>query len=150
MKILAGYGAGALGSLFFLATFFSIFSSIAPREHYAFAKIAQYFPALEVVGRFDLLFVYMLTIVLFYFTAMPLQYTTNLFCHAIRSKRTALVSALLNGGLLLVLLFGNKFYNTVYTVISGKLSFVFWVAAGLFTLLFSLLPALEKKEKKHA
>lgn len=150
VKILSGYGAGALGSLFFLATFFSIFSSIAPREHYAFAKIAQYFPALDVVGRFDLLFVYMLTIVLFYFTAMPLQFTTNLFCQAIGSKRTVLVSALLNGGLLVFLLFCNKFYNTVYTIISGKLSFVFWVSAGIFTLLFSLLPAFEKKEKTHA
>lgn len=150
VKILAGYSAGALGSLFFFATFFSIFSSIAPREHYAFAKIAQYFPALDIVGRFDLLFVYMLTIVLFYYTAMPLQFTTNLFCQAIGTRRTALVSTTLNGGLLVFLLFCNKFYNTVYTVISGKLSFLFWVCAGVFTLLFSLLPDLKKKEKKDA
>jgi hypothetical protein len=33
---------------------------------------------------------------------------------------------------------------------SGKLSFIFWVSAGVFTLLFSLLPAFEKKEKTLA
>lgn len=146
LKIMSGYGAGALGSLLFLATFFSVFSSIAPREHYAFSKIAQYFPALDVVGRFDLLLVYMLTIVLLFFTVMPLQFTTNLFCHAIGTKRKAIVSALLNGALLIFLLFCNKFYNTVYTVISGKLTFVFWIAAGMFTLLFCLLPTHREKE----
>ena len=150
VKIMTGYGAGAFGSLFFLATFFSIFSSIAPREHYAFAKIAQYFPALDVVGRFDLLFVYMLTIVLFFFTVMPLQFTTHLFCQAIGCTRPVIISTLLNGGLLIFLLFCNKFYNTVYTLISGKLSFVFWVSAVIFTLIFSLLPTLEKKEKTDA
>ena len=150
LKIMSGYAVGALGSLLFLATFFSIYSSIAPREHYAFSKIAQYFPALDVVGRFDLLFVYMLTIVLFFFTVMPLQFTTNLFCQAIGTKRTAIVSALLNGGLLIFLLFCNKYYNTVYTLISGKLSLLFWVSAGIFTLLFSLLPTFQNKEKRHA
>ena len=150
LKIMSGFGAGALSSLLFLATFFSVFSSIAPKEHYAFSKIAQYFPALDVVGRFDLLLVYMLTIVLLFFTVMPLQFTTNLFCHAIGTKRKVIFSAALNGTLLLFLLFCNKYYNTVYTVISGKLTFVFWGAAIFFTLLFALLPTFEEKEAAHA
>lgn len=150
LKIMSGYGVGAIGSMLFFATFYSIFSSIAPREHYAFSKIAQYFPALDVVGRFDLLFVYVLTVVLLFFTVMPLQYTTNLFCKAIGTKRIVLVSTLLNLGLLIFVLYCNKYYDTVYTVISGKLTAVFWVGAGIFTLLFLLLPSKGKKENRHA
>ena len=70
-KIMIGYGAGAASTLLFLAVFFGIYSSIAPREHYAFSRIAQYFPALSVIGRVDLLFVYLLTVVLLFFTCYP-------------------------------------------------------------------------------
>jgi hypothetical protein len=150
VKIFIGYGGGAIGSLLFFATFFGIYSSIAPREHYAFAKIAQYFPALDVVGRFDLLFVYMLTIVLLFFTAMPLQFTTDLACRAIGVEQKTLFSALLNGAWLVFLLFCNKYYNTVYTLISGKLSFVFWVAAAVFISTLYLLTISKKSEARDA
>ena len=147
VKILGGYTIGAFSTLIFLATFYGIYASIAPREHYAFSKIAEYFPALDVIGRFDLLFVYMLTIVLLIFTAMPLQYTTQLVCHGFQVKSGILVSALLNVGAFLFLLFANRRYNAVYTLISGKLSFVFWIIADLIPLFFLLLP---KKEGNNA
>lgn len=150
VKILSGYGIGAVGSLIFFATFFGIFSSIAPREHYAFTKIAQHFPTLDVVGRFDLLFVYMLTIVLLFFTVMPLQYVTDLSTRALGFKQKALFSALLNGALLIFLLFCNKFYNAVYSLFSVNLSFIYWSATLFFTLLFVFLPTPAKKEARYA
>lgn len=140
VKILSGYTASAVGTILFLATFYSIYSSIAPREHYAFSKIAEYFPALDVIGRVDLLFVYMLTIVLLIFTAMPLQYTTQLLCHSFHIKSGVLVSAILNIGALIFLLFANRQYNTVYTIISGKLPFVFWLIADMVPLFLLFLP----------
>jgi len=148
-KILTGYGVGAVSTLIFLAVFFGIYSSIAPREHYAFAKIAEYFPALDVIGRFDLLFVYMLTVVLLIFTAMPLQYTTDFTCKLLKIERKSIVSAVLNFILLLFLLYTNKFYNSVYALISGRLPIVFWVLADALPLLFLLLPATDKKSKKE-
>ena len=76
-KIMTGYGIGAGFTLLFLAVFFGIYSSIAQREHYAFSKIAQYFPALSVLGRVDLIFIYLLSVVLLFYTCLPLQYTTD-------------------------------------------------------------------------
>ena len=150
-KVLTGYGIGAASTLLFLATFLGIYSSIAPREHYAFSKIAEYFPALDVIGRFDLLFVYALTVVLLIFTAMPLQYTTQFTCQGFGVKSPALVSAILNIGLLLFLLFCNKYYNTIYEIISGKLPFVFWLIADIIPLFFLLLPKNKgAKEVKSA
>ena len=146
-KIIGGYAVGAVGTLLFLATFFSIYSSISPREHYAFSKIAEYFPALDVIGRVDLLFVYMLTIVLLFFTAMPLLYTTQLICHTFQVKKSVLVSAILNIGALVFLLFANRHYNAIYSLIGGKLSIVFWFIADMLPLFFLFLP---KKERKRA
>ena len=136
VKILAGYGAGALGSLFFLATFFSIFSSIAPREHYAFAKIAQYFPALAVVGRVDLVFVYILCVPLFFFTALPLFYSvqtaSKVFTH---SARLPLVVGV-NLGAFLFTLLCNRFYDTIYALFGNTLFFLFPLALVPAFLLF--------------
>ena len=150
VKITVGYGCGALFTLLFLAVFYGIYASIAPREHYAFSKIAQYFPALSVVGRIDLIFVYVLSIVLFFYTCLPLQYTTDLLAHTLRSTRKTWISAVLNFLLLLLVLYFNKNYDTFYRVISGKLPAVFWLFADILPLFLLFLPVVRKKEKENA
>lgn len=155
VKIMSGYAAGAASTLLFLAVFFGIFSSIAAREHYAFSKIGQYFPALSVIGRVDLLFVYLLTITLLIFTSMPLLYTIDFTCRAVGTRRRALFSALLNLALLGFVFYFNKYYNALYGLISGKLPLVFWLIADMVPLFFLFLPksrakALVKKEVERA
>ncbi len=147
LKIMSGYTVGAACTLLFLAVFFGIYSSIAPREHYAFSKIAQYFPALSTVGRIDLVFVYLLTAVLLFFTCLPMQYTVDLTCRVVGTSRRTLFAAALS-----LLLFGfvfyfNKFYNAFYSAICGKLPVVFWLIADTVPLL--LLFLAKGKEKKH-
>lgn len=148
VKIVTGYGCGALLTLFFLAVFYALFGSLAAREHYAFTKIGQYFPALSVVGRIDLLFVYFLSIVLLFYTCLPLQYTTHAVCAILKTERKTLTSALLNFALLIFVLFFNRRYNTIYTLISGKLTLLFWVFGNLLPLLLLFLPSPTKKPQK--
>lgn len=151
IKITIGYWSGALLTTFFLAVFYGVYASIAPREHYAFSKIAQYFPALNVVGRIDLLFVYLLTVVIFFYTCLPLQYTTELTARICNTKRKTLIAAILNIALLFVILFFNRFYDTFYNLISGKLPLVFWLVADTVPLFLLFLPTEKnKKEKSHA
>ncbi|MBQ2702190.1 MAG: hypothetical protein IJF64_04285, partial [Clostridia bacterium] len=138
---------GGVFTLFFLAVFFGIYASIAGSEHYAFSKIGQYFPALSVLGRIDLIFVYLLTIVLLFYTCLPLQYATDLITLSFPVKKIN-DSFLLNLGFLLVVLFANKRYNAFYEVISGKLFFVFLLFGVLLPLLLCLLP--KKKEDQNA
>lgn len=149
-KILAGYGVGALSTLLFLAVFFGVYASIAPREHYAFSKIAQYFPALRIIGRVDLIFIYLLTIVLLFFTCMYLQFATDFTCHALHIKQKAIFSAVLNFFLFLFVLFCNKYYNGIYAVISGNLPVVFLFIADMVPLFFLLIPKNSKKENDYA
>ena len=148
LKIMGGYGVGALSTLLFLAVFFGIYSSIEPMNHYAFSKIAEYFPALSVIGRVDLLFVYLLTVVLLFFTCLPLQYTTDFFCRTTGVNQRSFVSAALNLLLFLFLLFFNKYYNAFYAAIGGRFFFVFLLAADLLPLFFLFLP--KSKEIRRA
>ncbi len=140
-KILLGYAFGAVCTLIFLAVFFGTYSSIAPREHYAFSKIAQYFPALSVLGRIDLLFVYFLSVVLLFYTCLPLQYSTELFSRCIKKPHYRVwVSFFLNFALFLFLLFANKYYDNIYRFISAKTPFIFWFIADMVPLFLIFLP----------
>lgn len=153
-KILLGYGAGALSTLVFLAVFFGIYDSLAPREHYAFSKIAQYFPALDVIGRIDLIFVYLLSIVLLYYTCLPLQYATELLYCATPIKNRALLSFFINAAALFFTLFCNKYYNAFYRFICQRLFWIFSFASYLPPILLLFLPKeptpTSIKENTHA
>ena len=147
VKIAAGYWSGAAFTLLFLSIFYGVYSTIAPRQHYAFSKIAQYFPALNVIGRIDLLLVYLLTIILLFYTVLPLQHFTELTARILNTKRKALISALLNLALLFAVLFLNRFYNLFHSLIERKLSLVFWLVADLLPLFFLLLPKKPQKRR---
>ena len=132
-----------------IGAFFGLYSSLAQSEHYAFSKIAQYFPALSVVGRIDLVFVYLLSIVLLFYTCLPLQYTTNLLADIFGTKRKTLLSALLNFFFFLGVLFLNKYYDTIHNLISGNLFLIFILIADMVPLFLLFLPnSVPKKTKK--
>ena len=138
-KITLGYGAGALMTMIFLAVFFGIFSSVAPREHYAFSKIAQYFSALKVLGRVDLIFIYLLSIVLLFYTCLPLLYTTECFASIFSLKTKTFPAVTLSFCLFLFTLFMNKYYNSFYSVISGTCAPIFLFISYLLPIFCLLL-----------
>ena len=158
-KIMAGYGVGSALTLIFLAVFYAVYSSLAPREHYAFSKIAQYFPALNVVGRIDLVFIYLLSIVLIFYTCLPLQYTTGLIAQSFGTERKAWLSAIISALLFIFVLQANKYYDSFYFYISDKLYWIFYLIADMLPLFFIFLPKDRqnknvkkqgKKEKNYA
>jgi hypothetical protein len=149
VKVAAGYAAGSLFTLLFLAVFFGIFSSIAAREHYAFSKIAQYFPALKIVGRIDLIFIYLLSIVLILYTCLPLQYSTLLLSKTLNLPKKTIVSAILNFSLFLFALFFNRHYNLFYHFISRETFFVFFLIADMLPLFLLFLPKNKEKVTKN-
>ena len=71
--------------------FYGIFGPLAPRQEFAFIKTAQYFPALSVVGRFDLLLIYMMTVVLLFYYSFVLQSSVLCFARAIGTEKRVLI-----------------------------------------------------------
>ncbi len=146
-KIMASFGAGGLFTLLFLATFYGIFSTVAPQQHYAFTKIAQYFPALKTVGRVDLLLVYLLTVILLYYHTFPLQLCGLCVAKALNCEQKTLISAIINGGLLAFIFFCNKYYNILYQTVSQTLWWIFPVFSIGLPLACLLLLVGETKKK---
>jgi hypothetical protein len=128
-------------TLLFLAVFYGIYNSLAPREHYAIAKISQHFPAISVLGRIDFVFIYLLSVVLLFFACLPLQYSVDLFSRSIKKENYRIwISFIFNLTLFLLLLFFNKYYDTVYRFISTNLVFIFFVVADMVPLFLIFLP----------
>lgn len=139
-KITLGYTAGSLLTLLFLTVFYAVYSTLAPREHYAFAKIAQYFPALAVIGRVDLLLVYAICIAVFFFACTPVSFAVSCLARPLRTHRKTLLSLIVTLGAFLFVLYFNKYYDKIYALIAGKLYFLFYIFADALplTLLFFL------------
>ena len=147
-KVMASFGLGAVFVLLFLATFYGIYTTLAPRQHYAFSKIAQYFSALKTVGRVDLLLVYLLTAILLLTTILPIL----LCCFCLQSvfgEGLKLPFSIgINGGLLLFTLYCNKYYNLFYKVFTNSLWWVFPAFSVGLPLLFLLL-LINKNKSSH-
>ena len=138
-KVLPAFGVGSLLFWVFLAVFYSVYGTTAAREHYALAKIAQYFPALNWIGRIDLLLVYTLTIQLFFFTALPLQLCTHCVCKTLEKPWQVLVSAALNLALFFAVLFLNRHYDNIYEFFTRSLWWVFLIFSTVLPLCAPLL-----------
>ena len=130
--------AGILLFLLFLAAFFATFGLLGETEHYALMKIGQYFPALRFIGRVDLLLVYLVTIALFYYTALPLQLGIECFCRCFSLKNKVLPSAVLCVGLYFALLFLNKYNNAIHAFFFSWLPPVFLAFSTLLPIAFLL------------
>lgn len=147
-KVLGSFWLGACFTLLFLATFYGIYTSLAPRQHYAFTKTAQYFPALKTVGRIDLLLVYLLTVVLLYYHTLPLQCATTLIAKTVNVEQKTLISLLLNGSLFAFTFFCNKYYNFFSQLLTQTLWWIFPVFSVLLPLLCLLLLIGKTRKKK--
>ena len=147
-KVLFSYGLGALFVLFFLAVFFGIFSSIATKQTFAFVKTAQYFPALSVVGRFDFLLVYLMTVILVLYYCLVLQSATYCFCKAFEIKKKVLPAAILNLGLFFYTTLCNKNYHSLSSFFLEKFFWIFPLFACLVPVLCLFLRRGEKRKKE--
>lgn len=134
-KISGSFWLGAVFAMIFFAVFYGIYTTLSPSKHYAFSKIAQYFPALKTVGRVDLLLTYLLTVILSLVTALPIL----LCCFCVKTvfgDRVGKITAIIvNLALFLFLLYCNKYYTAIYVFFQDKLWWIF----PLFNLVIPLL-----------
>lgn len=127
---------GSAAVLFFLAVFYGIFSDLALRQTFAFAKVSKYFSAITVLGRIDYLFLCLLTLVMAFYAALPLQACCACLHGGTNGKlpRPAAACAV-NAAALALLLLTRFRYAALQEWLMHKL---FWI----FPLFGVLLPAL--------
>lgn len=152
-KIITAFWTGACFVLIFLAVFYGVFTTLAPKQHYAFSKIAQYFSALKTVGRIDLLLAYLLTAILLLATILPIL-LSNFCLRAVFGEKFKLVFSIgINGALFIFVLFCNKYYNLFYEIFTTRLWWIFpifSVVTPLLCLLFLIGENTSNKRKSKS
>ena len=134
------YLAGGAVLLFFLATFYGVFSDISVIQVFAFAKMSHFFAGLTVLGRIDYLFIFALAFVIVFYAALPVHGAVQLVADGFPAGKwlPALLSVGANGVLLALLLFFNFDADNILSAVTGN---VFWLipAIGAAFILLLLL-----------
>lgn len=149
LKTTLSYLVGAIAVLSFLAVFYGIFSTVAVRELYAVAKIARYYNALKFIGRVDFIFVYAIELVRLFSLVFPIELCVQTFCRAFETKKSGLVSLLVNLPLFLFVLLSYDYFETTNRILNGYLYPLFFLLSFLLPTLAPFL-ALRQKTNRHA
>jgi hypothetical protein len=147
-KIMLSYALGGAFVLFFLAVFYGIFGVISPAQKNAFMQTAKYFSALPVIGRFDLLLGYLMTIVLLFAACVPIQLSVSCLAEVFQTERKPLLSIVINVPLLLFTCLCSRYYSKIEFFIERRLFFIFPLFHLLLPLLALLLLLKQSKKGK--
>ncbi len=112
-KITLSYALGAATVLLFLAMFYGIYGAVAPSRTYAIARTSLFFPAIEVIGRMDLLVLFVLEIVMLFALVLNIQLAVYALVKCTGYENRMLLSFSVNGALLAITIFCNSFYNNI-------------------------------------
>lgn len=142
-KITLSYVAGGLLVLFFLAVFYGIYGDLTPSRQFAISKVSLYFSAIDIVGRIDLLVLYMLEIVMLFALVLNVQFAVYCLVECTGWKNVEVLSLCVNGALAAILVFCDHLFNSMQTVFSDYM----WAVFIVFTVLAPLLAwVLDRRE----
>ena len=143
-KITLSYAGGALIVLLFLAVFYGVYGDITASRSFAISKTSLYFPALDTLGRIDLIVLYILEIVMLFALVLNIQLAVHCFSQCTGYKDKFVISMIVNAVFAVLLVVFNHNYHAISLVYSGWL----WIATVIFTILIPLLSwALKRSEK---
>lgn len=144
-KITLSYVGGALTVLLLLAAFYGIYGEISPTRQFAISRISLFFPAIDVVGRIDLLALYALEIVMLFALVLNLQLAVHCIAKCTGYENRALLSLAVNAVFAVAVpLLDNKF-DALIKIWSGWM----WIATLIFVILIPLVSwALRRGERR--
>ncbi|MDE6441928.1 MAG: spore germination protein [Clostridia bacterium] len=134
-KITLSYVGGALFVILILAVFYGVYGDISASRQFAISKISLFFPAIETVGRIDLIALYALEIVMLFALVLNLQLAVHCISKCTGYDNSPLYSLIINAGLLLMLIFLDNKFNDIHTFWSSWMWIVFLIFANIIPLL---------------
>lgn len=144
-RITLSYALGAAVVLLFLAVFYGIYGEIAQTRHFAVARISLFFPAIDTIGRVDLLALYLLETVMLFSLVLYLQLAVYCIAECSGYKNTLVLSFAVNAVMLAALFALNSAFGALHAFFTGWL----WLAALLFSFAAPFLVwALKRRENE--
>lgn len=109
-KITLSYIGGALFVMAVLAAFYGVYGDLAQSRQFAISKISLFFPAIELLGRIDLLALYVLEVAMLFALALNMQLAVHCIETCTGYKNRAVLSVAVNAVfIVLVIVFDNEF-----------------------------------------
>lgn len=134
-KITLSYALGAGILLFFLAVFYGIYGEISPSRTFAIARTSLFFPAIDMIGRIDLILLMTLEIVMLFAVVLNVQLAVQALSRCLCYDNLPVLSAVVNAILFLVIVFFEHSYNAIYDFYFGWA----WIVILIFAVIIPLL-----------
>lgn len=144
-KITLSYIAGALIVLFFLAVFYGIYGDMAVSRQFAVSKISLFFPAIDIIGRIDLIALYGLEIVMLFALIINVQLAVYCISKCTGYDNKAVLSVAVNGVLFVILIVFDNKLDDLFTVWSKWM----WIAFIVFANVIPLLAWTMKRRERQ-
>lgn len=144
-RITLSYAGGGLIVLLFLAIFYSVYGVITPSRDFAIAMIAIFFPAIEMIGRIDLIALYALEIAMLFAIVLNIQLAVYCLKMCTGVQIGGIWSLAVNAVLLILLVTLNNYFGGMYVVYQKWL----WIVTVVFAVLMPLLAwTLKRRERQ--
>ena len=144
-KITLSYAGGGLTVILFAAIFYSIYGVISPSRDFAIAKVALFFPAIELIGRIDLLALYSLEIAMLFALVINIQFAVHCLKKCTGLKMGGVWSLVVNAILLALVIVLDSSFSGLFEFYSKWV----WIVTAVFALLLPLLAWTLKKGEKN-
>jgi len=145
-KITLSYVGGSLIVILFLAAFYGIYGDISASRTFAVSRVSLFFPAIEIVGRIDLVALYVLELVMLFALVLNIQLAVHCTekCTGYGDKKV--LSLAVNAVLVILLVTLNHYFHSLNLVYYRWM----WIAFILFATVIPLCAwALRKGDKRE-
>ncbi len=144
-KITLSYAGGGLAVILFTAVFYSIYGVISPSRDFAISKVALFFPAIESIGRVDLIALYFMEIAMLFALVINIQFAVHCLKKCTGVEIGGIWSLAVNAVLLVILITLDNSFGAMFEFYSKWM----WIVTAFFALLLPLLAwTLKKGERK--
>lgn len=144
-KITISYAIGAILVLLTLAAFYGIYGDIAASRQFAIAKISLFFPAIDTIGRIDLIALYALEIVMLFALVLNMQFAVHCLVKCTGYENRCVFSLGINLIFIVLMYFLDNKFNALHTLWSDWM----WIVYVIFANIIPLAAwALRRRERK--
>ncbi len=134
-RITFSYAGGAAAVLLFLTVFYGMYGAVATSRTFAVARMSLFFPAIETLGRIDIILLLALEIVMLFAVVLNIQLATQCISDCAGWDNLKIISVIVNTAMLLILVFTESIYNSIHLVYYKWA----WIAVIIFTVLIPIL-----------
>lgn len=147
LKITVSYAIGALITILTLAVFYGIYGDIAESRQFAVARISLFFPAIDLLGRIDLIALYVLETVMLFALVINVQMSVHCLVKCTGCDFRPAFSLAVNAVLLIILIAFDNGMHVLHGVWSDWMWIAFVIFANIIPLLAWTLKRGDKDEK---